>query len=85
MQKGIWMSVFRNKKHEENPKAPIMNVLINFPDGTVLEGGLWEKTSSKGTVYLNGQLRSGKDRQQNGYAAPVEAADPSTKAVKVDW
>lgn len=82
--KGIFISAFKNKS--DNPKAPVMSVIINFPDGTSLEGGLWEKTSKKGTVYLNGQLRPAQDKGQPSRAnidPPFEA--PATKSVKIDW
>jgi uncharacterized protein (DUF736 family) len=84
MNKGIWINVFKNKRHEENEKAPVMNVIINFPDGSVLEGGLWEKVSKAGTNYLNGQLRPAQTRNNRGAVDPPFEA-PATKSVKVDW
>lgn len=84
---NIRIAVFTN--NSDNPKAPSESVVVTFPDGTKLEGGLWSQTSSKGTTYKSGTLRKAQERgQYEGRApskprqAPGRAALPSDP---VDW
>ena len=87
-QSKIWINVFTNKN--DNPNAPIERVIVKFPDGTELEGGLWEKVSSKGTAYKAGELKKPSDQKQYARrepSAPRQAPGRAAQASSdpVDW
>ena len=78
-RKFITIAVFANDQRG-NDKAPTERVIIEFPDGTRLEGGLWEKVSSKGTHYKSGTLSRPQEKEQR-----AERRAPQPKQQAVDW
>ena len=89
---GISISVFTNKHHATNEKAPTHNVVVNFPDGTVLEGGLWDKLAKSGLAYKQGVLKPPQGRGKPPVATMDHhdddvpfIPDQPKRQVKVEW
>lgn len=72
------ISVFKAKP-SENPKAPAFNVIIEMANGEKFRGGLWKKTSAKGTDYLAGAL------EPDAGEAKQRQPRPEPKQDLVDW
>jgi len=87
-QPQIQIAVFDN--NSDNPKAPQQNVVVTFPNGEKLEGGLWERTSKAGNPYRSGFLRK-KDDQSFEARRPSEPRSVPNRAASkeeskaVDW
>jgi hypothetical protein len=89
---GIGISVFVNKHHATNEKAPTHNVVVNFPDGTTLEGGLWDRVAKSGLAYKQGTLKPAQQAGQTPRLTQDHHDDdvpfhPDTpkRPVKVEW
>jgi hypothetical protein len=73
--KKISIAVFENT-YRSADNHPIKNVVVTLPDGTKLEGGLWNGRSKNGLEYQYGQLMPASEKAKYERKTPTRSANP---------
>jgi hypothetical protein len=72
-EKKIAIAVFDNE-YRSADNHPIKNVVVTLPDGTKLEGGLWNSTSKNGLEYMYGVLIPASEKAKYSRKTPTRSA-----------